>query len=77
MAGQPQYGKFRADALETIVQNGVSRDVHPNTAIMLRFKGLVDGSKAKKAVEPKQEQKKATEKAEKSAPKKNTSKKSK
>ena len=48
MAKQPEYGKFRADALEEIVQKGVSRMVHPNTAILLRFKGLTDDSISEK-----------------------------
>lgn len=53
MSKQPEYGKFPADALEEVVQKGVSRMVHPNTAILLRFKGLTDDSGGKKETAPK------------------------
>lgn len=68
-AKQPVFGNFPNNALEEVEyltkhganKKGDKSEVHPNTAILLRFKGIVKDNSVKveiKKVEPKQEVKK-------------------
>lgn len=78
MASKPEYKTFPIYSTEEIQYSkdfgkkkaGDKEVVHPNTAILMRFIGVVEGSEVKKAKEPKKE----TPKAKKPRAKKNTSK---